>query len=147
MMICSCLIGIVVFNELQETVLLIGALLLFLISFQLSMGPIFFIHVTETCVETVVGFASQILFIFVMLASLITPFLIDYTGTRGVFIFYSSCSIIGLIYMCIYVKDSSYTVDTDVEPGCTGPKKRFSSNREKKELYMPAEFKEGYLEK
>jgi len=147
MMICSCLIGIVVFNELQETVLVICALLLFLISFQLSMGPIFFIHVTETCVETVVGFANQILFIFVILTSLITPFLIDYTGTRGVFIFYGSLSIIGLIHISIYVKDSSYTVDTDVEPGCIGPKKRFLSNREKKELYMPAEFKEGYLKK
>ena len=49
--------------------------------------------------------------------------------------------------MCIYVKDTTYTVDTDLEPGCTGPKKRFASNREKKEMYMPAEFKDGYQEK
>ena len=66
-MVCTCLFGIVVFNEMQETTLLIGALLLFLISFQLSMGPIYFIHVTETCVESVVGFASQILFLVVIM--------------------------------------------------------------------------------
>ena len=111
------------------------------------MGPIYFIHVTETCVESVVGFGSQILFIVVIMSSLITPILIDYTGTRGVFIFYGSCSVIGLIYIFIYVKDTTYTADTEVEPGCTGPKKRFTTDREKKELYMPAEFKEGYAEK
>ena len=91
-------------------------------------------HVTETCVESVVGVASQFLFINVIIVSLLTPPLIDKIGTSGVFIFYGSFAISALIYMICFLKDTTYTNDE-------GGKRRYLTDREKKELYMPEEFK------
>ena len=108
--------------------------MLYLISFQLSFGPTYFMHVTETCIESVVGVASQFLFVNVIIVTLLTPHLIDGIVTSGVFIFYGSFAISTLICMKFFLKDTNYTADED-------GKRRNITDHEKKELYMPEEFK------
>jgi hypothetical protein len=70
--------------------------------------------------------------------SIIVPLLSERIGNSAVFLFFGSLSLLTLVYMCIFIKDTTYTFDeTD------GKEKRIRllTDREKKELYMPEEFK------
>ena len=49
------------------------------------------------------------LFLFVIFMSIIVPILSDKIGNSAVFIFFGSLSIFTLIYMCVFVKDTTYT--------------------------------------
>ena len=70
--------------------------------------------------------------------SIIVPILSDRIGNSAVFIFFGSLSVFTLVYMCIFIKDTTYALDqTDGKERS----KRLLSDREKKELYMPNEFK------
>lgn len=70
--------------------------------------------------------------------SIIVPILSDRIGNSAVFIFFGSLSVLTLMYMFIFVKDTSYTLD---ETNSKAKSLRTLTDREKKELYMPKEFK------
>ena len=70
--------------------------------------------------------------------SILVPIFSDRIGNSAVFIFFGSLSVLTLIYMCIFVKDTTYTLD---EINGKESSKRLLTDREKKELYMPKEFK------
>ncbi len=57
-MIIISLFMIALFNELQQGLFQLIAILILIISSELSLGSIFFVHITETCVESAVGAAS-----------------------------------------------------------------------------------------
>jgi len=70
--------------------------------------------------------------------SIIVPLLSERIGNSAVFLFFGSLSLLTFVYMCNFIKDTTYTFDeTD------GKEKRIRllTDREKKELYMPEEFK------
>ncbi len=70
--------------------------------------------------------------------SIIVPILSDRIGNSAVFIFFGSLSVLTLIYMFIFIKDTTYTLD---ETNSKAKSLRTLTDREKKELYMPNEFK------
>ena len=70
--------------------------------------------------------------------SIIVPILSDRIGNSAVFIFFGSLSVLTLIYMFIFIKDTTYTLD---ETNSKAKSLRTLTDREKKELYMPKEYK------
>jgi len=70
-------------------------------------------HVVETCIESVVGVASQFLFVNVIIVSLLTPHLTDGIEPSGVVIFYGLFAISTLFCMIFFLKDTTYTTDED----------------------------------
>ena len=70
--------------------------------------------------------------------SVIVPILSDRIGNSSVFIFFGSLSSLTLVYMCVFIKDTTYALD---EIDGQKNSKRLLTDREKKELYMPKEFK------
>ena len=43
--------------------------------------------------------------------SIIVPILSDKIGNSSVFIFFGSLSLLTLVYMCIFIKDTTYAFD------------------------------------
>lgn len=113
-------------------------MVLFLIFYQFGIGTIGFIHIFETNVDSIIGFANQMLFFMVFLTSLMTPSLIKHLSVYGTFTLYGVISLAGLIYMLCFVKQTSY-----FQEAADGGKKQIikKTEKDKKELYWPDEFK------
>ena len=69
---------------------------------------------------------------FIILSSILTPLLVDRTGATGTFLFYGIACILGLLHLCIFLKDTTYKEDGKTK----------LSEKEKKELYIPEEYKD-----
>ena len=70
--------------------------------------------------------------------SLIVPILSEKIGNSAVFLFFGTLSLASLLYLYIFLKDTTYAEEAS---SVKGKQKRLLTNREKKELYMPQEFK------
>ena len=64
-------------------------------------------------------------------------------GSTLLYLGYSFLSILGLVYLVIFLKDSTFTEDSKTGFGCFGGKEEpvRLSQKEKKQLYWPEEFK------
>lgn len=112
-------------------------MLLFICFYEFGIGTIVFIHIFETNVDSITGFGSQWVFFLGFLTSLVSPTLIDKLTVSGFFIVYGVISLVCLLYMICFVKQTS-RIETDEN----GKKKIVEmTEKEKKELYWPAEFK------
>lgn len=76
-LICS-IFGIAIFNIFKSNVVMIVFMITSLCSFQFAIGTIAYMHVFQTTVDSITGFANQILFFMVFFVSFITPTLIEY---------------------------------------------------------------------
>lgn len=106
MFICHALL--VIFNQLEMSVLVIITLTLFLIAFQMSMGPITFLHVQETCADSVVGFIFFLNFMFNISTGFLGSFVMERFGGSAIFIFYGLFTLFGVIYTSIFTKDTTF---------------------------------------
>jgi hypothetical protein len=87
-------------------------------------------HAQETCVDVAVGVANQSVFLAVVLTSILSSFLVDKVGSLGMFIFFFVCSILGAIYLKMFVKDT-----------LKGKYGLLLNEKQKKEIYWPEEYK------
>jgi len=104
---------IVAFNEMNVSIGLILSMMFFLITYQLSLGPIAFIHSQDTCTSSAVGLANLIVFFNMMITSMITPVLADSIGISGCFLFFGCCTLTGIFYLHLFTKDSSFGIVKD----------------------------------
>lgn len=100
------LAGIVVSIITNIPVMIIVFIILFIGSFQLSFGPIMYMHAQETCVDVAVGVANQGVFVASVLTSLLGSYMVDTIGAIGMFVFFLSSSVIGAVYIKFIVKDT-----------------------------------------
>ena len=108
------LFGIALFNKLDHGTLTIVSMILFLGFFQFSIGPITFIHIFETNVDSITGFANQVLWIIAFLTSFVTPTLIANLTVSGTFAFFGTSSLFFLFYTACFVKNTSrFEVDSN----------------------------------
>jgi len=121
---------VILFNELDIAPLLILSMATFIISFEVSIGPITFVHAQETCIEISVAFSQNILYLSMLLINFITPLLVQNLGVRGTFGFYFVANILSVLHQSILIKETSYRTGPDGE-------KIKLNDREKKEIYMP----------
>lgn len=137
------LYGIAVFNYFEFNSLMLASMVIYLCFFEFGIGSIVFIHIFETNVDSITGVSNQVLFVMVFTTSLITPTLIDSLTVSGTFLFFGSCSLVGLIYIILFVKDTSRIVKSEADDNKSSSTIVKLTEREKKELYWPAEFKSG----
>lgn len=129
--------GIAIFNAYEMNSMMIVFMVLSLCCFQFAIGTIAYMHVFQTTVDSITGFANQVLFFGVFLVSSITPTLIEHLQVSGCFAFWGGWSTIAFIYMCLCVKHTSYIKVND-----DGTKEIIIlTEKEKKELYWPEEYK------
>jgi hypothetical protein len=112
-------------------------MVLYLIFFEFGIGTIVFIHIFETNVDSIISFSNQVLQMMVFTMSLITPTLITHLTVSGTFVFFGSWSLIGLIHMSFFIKDTTERIETDKNGNQSVVK---LTEKEKKELYWPVEF-------
>ena len=135
-----------IFCHLELNVMLIVSMLLFLTFYEFGIGTISFIHIFETNVDSITGFANQVLFLMIFLTSLFPPTLIFNLRVTGTFILYGTISFLLLIYMTLFVKDTSMRQDISadgeetVHAPKTGKKIVEFTEKQKKELYWPEEY-------
>jgi len=109
-------------------------MVLYICFFEFGIGTICFIHIFETNVDAITGFANQIIFLLVFITSLVTPTMIDKLTVSGTFVFWGVCSSFTLLYMVCVVKHTSRLVKDKY--GRTHIVELME--KEKKELYWPA---------
>lgn len=100
--------GTMLFNEIDQNILLILFLALFFCFFEFGIGTIVFIHIFETNVDSIIGFSNQTLFFVGFVTTIITPTLINKLTVSGMLIFFGTCNLIFLVYIMCFVKQTSY---------------------------------------
>lgn len=128
---CIANASIVVFNEYNLNVLILIAILSFVVGFEVSVGPGYFVHVQETTIDSILGLSNMTMSFFVISCNIITPLLVENTGARGTFSFCTACCLVSLAHLFCILKDTTYRADGKTK----------LTEREKKELYMPEEYK------
>ena len=93
----------------------VASLGVYLFVFTMSIGSLFFVHAAETTVNSINGLALQSLFMWILILSVLSPILINETGIAGTFGFYATTTFLGLIYQCIFVKDTTYKWDEKLQ--------------------------------
>lgn len=88
------------------SILVIIFLIMFITAFQVSLGPIAFMHAQETCVDVAIGAANQCLFAFVVVTSFLASYIIDKIGSIGMFAFFLTFNIFAVGYIKLLVKDT-----------------------------------------
>lgn len=129
---------ITLFNYIELNGIMILFMVIFLFFFQFGIGTIGFIHIFETNVDSIIGFSNQILFYVLFISSIITPSLIEHLSVYGTFSFFGAISLAGLFYMICFVRHTSY-----IKESAENKRKEIvkCTDKEKKELYWPEEFK------
>jgi hypothetical protein len=72
-----------------------------------------FVHALETCPIVIMGFVTLTVYFWDVVSCIVGTFLIDNYGTTSVFIFFGFVSLLGLIYMKLFVKETSYKLVYD----------------------------------
>lgn len=104
--------GAMLFNKIDQHILLICFLALFFCFFEFGIGTIVFIHIFETTVDSITGLANSTLFFVGFLTTLITPTLINKLSVSGMLVFYGTMNLLSLLYIICFVKQTS-SIETD----------------------------------
>ena len=102
------LFGISLFNHLGFDWLMLFSILLFICFYDFGVGAIAYIHIFETNIDSIVGFANQLIFFMVFSTCIMMPTLIEKLTVTGTFLFYGTCSFLGLIHMIVFIEHTSY---------------------------------------
>lgn len=131
------LFAIALFNHLEHYEMMLLWMVLYICFFEFGVGTSCFIHIFETNVDSITGFANQVVFFLVFATSLITPTLIEKLTVSGTFLFFGSTSFLTLVYMACCLRHTSRLVKS--KDGRTQIAEMME--KEKKELYWPSEYK------
>ena len=95
----------------KQSIIVLISIVLFVITFNNTIGHIFFSHVADTTVDSANGMANLNVFFWSLVGQFLSPLLIHKMGTSGCFGFFSFFNIFGLLYMCCCFKDSTWKVE------------------------------------
>jgi SP family facilitated glucose transporter-like MFS transporter 1 len=95
-------------------------ILVFILAFQLSEGPILWIYSAETCRDEAFGFVTLGQFINLFVISMLTEYIVAWLKPHGTFFFFGIMTYIGGLYIFYFVKETKGLTD-----------------KEKKNLYSP----------
>lgn len=138
-----CLLLIIVFIQAEHNSLMLFMIIMFVLISQSTTGPIKFIHIFETCVDSAAGLNEFLLFIINSAVAIICEKLIKEIGTQGMFAFFASFTCVGTMYYILFLKDTTYKfIEEITEDGKKEVLKVRLTDKEKQELYMPEEFKD-----
>jgi hypothetical protein len=105
---------------------LIAFLCVFILGFQYSQGPIAWMYAAEVAVDTALGLCILALFLSLLEKAITMEFMVhSFIGPHGMFFILGSITLIGAIFVQVFIKETKGLND-----------------KEKKELYMPEEFKD-----
>jgi hypothetical protein len=130
-------------KELGQNILMLLLIVIFIMTFQSSYGPITYVHIFETCDDTGAGIAYLMLYINVNWSTFLSMSLIRNFGNNTMFLTFAAAQVFAYLYVLFLYKDTSYIYNTDEH----GVKTRHRmTDNEKMMLYQPAEFKENLTE-
>lgn len=92
--------------------LMLVMMIMMIVISQMTSGPIKFIHMHETCVDSAAGFATLIFCFINPGVAVLSEKLIEVIGTQGMFSFFAICSTLGFLYYIVFMKDTVYTTIT-----------------------------------
>mmetsp|Transcript_12551 Transcript_12551/g.12346 ORF Transcript_12551/g.12346 Transcript_12551/m.12346 type:complete len:162 (+) Transcript_12551:1176-1661(+) len=101
----ACLVGLGVSYELQIEGLEIALILLFVVFFEFSLGPIVWIYMSEVMTEKGVSLGTLANWIFTIIVALLTPTLIDGIGGY-IFTCFGVLCFICAIFVLFLVKET-----------------------------------------
>lgn len=109
------LIGIIVCTATSASVGTVIFVVLFLVFFQLSIGPVAFSHVNETCHPSQIGLIQLSLFAQVLITSLVGVAVLNAYGSIPMFIMFACTTFVGILFIIFLIKDSTYKVVEEEE--------------------------------
>ena len=98
---------IAIFNDFGMSWCVIAGMSLYIIVFQVTIGTLAFIHAQETCVDVAVGLSLNTLTFHITISSIIVNNIILKYGTTYCYILYAVSAAVGIVYMQIFLKDTS----------------------------------------
>lgn len=87
--------------------------IIFLLITQTTSGPIKYIHLYETCVDSAAGVAQLFFCIVNPGSAIISEFLIEKSGTNMMLIFFASWTLLGFVYYVKFLKDTRGLTDKE----------------------------------
>ena len=101
-----------VFYMLDNGILAIVSINLFIMAFQFSQGPIVCMYTAEVAVDSAMGVCMFFLFLSSLEMSLTLDFIIHSSlGPEGLFIILSSVTFLGALFMHFFVKETNGLTD------------------------------------
>ena len=88
-------------------------MVIFLLAYQPAISGLKFIHINETCMDKSSGIAQLFFFMSVMAVALAIPSLVNALGADGMFIFFTVTTLIGNLYIKLFMIDSTYKITKD----------------------------------
>lgn len=115
------------FQLMEYTIPLILGICVFIIAFQFTQGPIAWMYAAEVAVDTALGICILALFLSLLEKAITMEFMVHSSliGPHGMFFILGVITIIGAVFMKVYVKET-----------------KGLSDKEKKQLYMPIDLQE-----
>ena len=120
--IAICHAGVAFLNSKNNDVGVLFMILLFIIVYQVTSGPVCWLYATETTIDAAFGLCLLVLWGTVLILARICPPLMsdEGIGETNVFYLFSALSFFGAIYAYVFIKET-----------------RGLTDKEKKELFMP----------
>jgi hypothetical protein len=97
---------IAVFGQLDILWIQKYLILMFILGFGLSLGPIVWLYLAEILPPKGTSLAGLHLFLWATIVAIIFPFMKESLGIFGCFYLFSGLSFLGLIFILIYVKET-----------------------------------------
>jgi len=110
---CHAFIGYMSYIGNESGVL--AGIFVFVLAFSMTSGPIAWVYAAETSVDVGLGFILMTLYGDVVVLSQICPILFEPQnfGPTGVFFMFSGFALVGLIFVWVYIKETSGLTDKE----------------------------------
>lgn len=123
--VCLALTGI--FYILEMSYPIIACICIFILSFQFSYGPIAWMYAAEVAVDTALGLCILAMFLSLLEKAISMEIMVHSSmGPHGMFIFLGVITLIGAVFIGVYVKETKGLTDL-----------------QKKSLYIPEDLIEN----
>ena len=107
-MMTLCMLSILGFYQANIGIGIIAGIALFVFSFQVSVGPIVFNHIVETCLPATIGPANGFIWIWCITSNSLGAYLMDKIGPPGTFLFFGGICFASILYSMIFVRNTTY---------------------------------------
>jgi hypothetical protein len=112
MSVTLALVGICALYAFNDAVIIM--IVVFLFFYQCMNGAVIWVYSTETVVDTGLGICIMVLWLFVLLLSLTTNYMMSsIMGTYGTFWLFGACSFVGGIFCYFFIKETYGLTDKE----------------------------------
>jgi hypothetical protein len=101
------LIMVAVFQILDYSIPIIICIIIFIIGFQFTQGPIAWMYAAEVAVDTALGLCILALFLSLLEKAISMEFMVHSSmGSEGMFFLLGGITLLGAIFVLIFVKET-----------------------------------------